>query len=255
MAVVTMLVGPSRRRKKVECVHVARGLVAHPPPDVDKGDGLLNITHASSGLAVIQHLPEDKLPDAIDKLNQLNWEIPEEDIFASPPHFECVSEVCFMANRETSDRQEEKLAKDLGGRRNLRSGAMWGYRRDIVTKDYLIEAKDTDKKRYLISLKDFGYLAAQAYERGKTPVYAVSVLNRPEVIVCYHDDLFDDSDGSAHPEVQNIDLKKRKSLPVDTAVADYVNSGGRIVYTLSEKRYVVLGYESFLDEVKLGVNS
>ena len=252
MGSTTIVTGPRRKHKKVESVLIAKGLVAHTPPDEDKTSGLLNITHSRSGFSVVQYVHESHLPDVMGLLGGLNWDVPKEAIYKSKRHFSAVKKVCVLANRKDSQKQEARLAKDLGGRVQPGSGARWGYRRDVVTDVYLVEAKTTDTHKYLISEKDFNYLMKQAYERGKVPLYSIGIRGEPDVIVIPRDELDEEFfDGQA---VREVSKRNRKSIPVDYAMSTFVNDGGVINFSTKTRIYTILGYEKFLHEVKKGIN-
>lgn len=257
MGSVTVRVGPKNRRRKVECVPIAEGLVAHTPPELEKSSGLLNITHTKSGLAVVQHIPEECLPGAISILGKVGWALDMHSVYRSDLHFKAVKEVCYMANRKDSQKQESRLADDLGGRVQPGSGARWGYRRDVVTKDYLIEAKCTDSGKYLVSEKDFDHLTKQAYEIGKVPVYAVSINGDADVIVMPHNELdeefFEYVVNHGH-KVRDLSKRNRKSISIDAKMSDYVGLGNVIVYHTKNNTYALIGYDAFLYDVKRGVN-
>jgi hypothetical protein len=61
-----------------------------------------------------------------------------------------------------SRRQEERLAKVPGGRKQINSGRFWHSRRDAKIRDFLIEARGTDSESYSISQKEFEQIAKQA---------------------------------------------------------------------------------------------
>jgi Holliday junction resolvase len=73
-------------------------------------------------------------------------------------------------------KQEKKLAKDFGGKRQPASGAtpLPFLKGDISTPELLIEAKSTDKKSYTLHQADLNKLVHQAAENGKNPVLCLS---------------------------------------------------------------------------------
>lgn len=55
--------------------------------------------------------------------------------------------------RKRSDKQEKRLAKQMGGVQYAGSGSVFGEN-DVKTKDFSIEAKTTEKKQYTLKVDD-----------------------------------------------------------------------------------------------------
>lgn len=55
--------------------------------------------------------------------------------------------------RYYSKKQEDKVAKSLGGRRQSNSGATPFYKGDVVTKNFLIECKTSTTEKKSVSIK------------------------------------------------------------------------------------------------------
>ena len=60
-----------------------------------------------------------------------------------------------MDNKKLSNKHEQYIAKVLGGKTQIASGAipLVGMKGDVVTKDFLIECKATDKPYYNLKRK------------------------------------------------------------------------------------------------------
>jgi len=248
-----ILIGPQLKKKHIECVDVGGGLVAHYAPGIEKSAELYNITHAISGLAIIKYIPHVLLDWAVGMLLKLDWDIDDEELSKSEPHFKLVEKICMHINKKRSLKQEEELAKDLSGRtRGKASGATWGFRRDVVTPELLIEAKTTTTKEYRIKDADLVYLKDQAYSDGKIPVYAVRIQDLPDVMVVPFSDL--------NPECFNnrkrkaMDKSKAKTFAITVRIAHAVNDGLAITVKLPSGFYTVLGYENFLELAKRGLD-
>jgi hypothetical protein len=56
---------------------------------------------------------------------------------------------------QRSQRQERRLAKEPGGKKQINSGRHWVSKRDVRLNGYLVEARTTEKKSYSISRKEF----------------------------------------------------------------------------------------------------
>lgn len=61
-----------------------------------------------------------------------------------------------------SQRQEEKLGKLPGGRKQLNSGRHWHSKRDVRLGGFLVEARTTEKKTYPIDVTEFRDIERQA---------------------------------------------------------------------------------------------
>jgi hypothetical protein len=72
-----------------------------------------------------------------------------------------------------SRRQERRLAKDLGGRRQPGSGCFEGRKGDVKLDDFLIEAKRTDKHSLGLKVAWLKKIDAEAAAMMKTPAIAI----------------------------------------------------------------------------------
>lgn len=248
---VMVITGPSKRLKRVECVAVVKGLVAHPPPGETDTD-LVNITHTASGLFIISNVPERWLPTAITMLSPVDWEVSTETIYSTPIYFEIVRRIEFMlSSKDRSLTQETRIAEDLGGKRQPASGSRWGYRRDVITPEFLIEAKTTITSSYRVSDKDIKFLKSQAYEKGKVPLYIVELNSNAEVVVVPTQDIDPDCVDVSNKRI--FDKKNRKSFLIKEADVKFLNDGGTISVRLPSGHYTLMGYENFLIMAKKGV--
>lgn len=85
--------------------------------------------------------------------------------------------------RRRSERQERRLAKDYAGKVQPGSGCGRTNKGDVKTKRFLIEAKRTDKKQYILSLKTWEKIETQALSMSKTPVLAIEIGNKRLIVV------------------------------------------------------------------------
>jgi hypothetical protein len=222
-----ILVGRLGKRKKVDCVPIVDGLVAHTSPNKGGTSAAINITHISSGMAVLQRIPGNLMSRIIPMLSALDWTLPADIIAVSPAHFDLVEDACVYI-RKKSKKQETRLAKDLDGKRQPASGSIWGYRRDVITPQFLVEAKTTEADRCRITDRDLEYLRTQSYEKGKTPVYSVELGKRPDVVVLPTNDITIEI-----PRGDNwrtFDRVAAKGFTITEPLADFVNDGGRRIH-------------------------
>ena len=172
----------SGRTRKITGLPVAPGLIVHKSPDAEN---VFNVTHVESGLSVFSSVTDKQLPMVIKALSTEghDWTVSAERIAGDNGYFYFVDSLMSALNKKKSLAQERRIAKDLEGRVQPASGARWGYRRDVVTPDFLIEAKTTSKQHLSVSVKDLAYLRTQACLLGKTPLFIVEFQTDLDVLV------------------------------------------------------------------------
>ena len=74
-------------------------------------------------------------------------------------------------------REETKDAKLFSGRKTPRSGGIWSFPGDIVTKDFLIERKITEKKSFSITVDIWQKIYNEALKSRRLPCLSVSLSN------------------------------------------------------------------------------
>ena len=74
-----------------------------------------------------------------------------------------------------SKKQEQKIAKEVGGRRVAGSGSSWRQPGDVKNNTHLIEAKFTDKDSYSLSANTWEKVQADAHRQGKEPAMVVEL--------------------------------------------------------------------------------
>ena len=245
---ITVLAGLSRTERRFPFVSIAPGLVAHQPPDCNKKSGLLNISHQESGLAVIQYVPHVRLPEVIILLSKTRWDKDIYVIYNSQNHFDLVKEAILLTSKERSERQEKRIARDLNGKRQPASGARWGYRRDVITPDFLVESKTTQSNAYRVINKDINFLKRQAYKQGKIPAYIVEILNCSEVVILPEQDIGEE----ALTELTEVQSPKSsgKAFSVTAELVSFLTPAAFAQVALNSGVYIILNYEKFLDFAK-----
>jgi Holliday junction resolvase len=87
-----------------------------------------------------------------------------------------------------SRRQEDGVAKRLGGRRQPGSGAGWAHKNDVRTPEFLIECKFTNNRSSItLKAKDLESLTRNAIVSGRTPLLQFE-LNGRRYLVLREDD-------------------------------------------------------------------
>ena len=86
-----------------------------------------------------------------------------------------------------SRKQEVRLAKAVGGKRVIASGAFWSQKGDVRSKELLIEAKWTGKSSVSIKAAVLEKIVTEAILDGRKPALAIS-LNGENYILETEDD-------------------------------------------------------------------
>ena len=78
--------------------------------------------------------------------------------------------------KKKSKKQEEKIAKDIGGRTTPGSGALWFSKADVRNDKYLIEAKFTDSNSYQLKYTTWDKIKREAINDGlRIPVMQIDI--------------------------------------------------------------------------------
>lgn len=184
---VRVWVGAEGKPKTVEGFSFLPGLIAHTSPSKTRKEQLFNITLKRCGYAVVTKVPRDKLEEVKSVLSRVRWFVPLSRIAESDEHFAVAMEGQKVAWEKKSDRyhekQEARIAEELGGNTQPGSGSRWGYRRDVISKTCQVEAKWTDNDFYSLVLKDWEFLRKQALTADRVPVYVIEIRPRALSVV------------------------------------------------------------------------
>lgn len=89
--------------------------------------------------------------------------------------------------QKQSKKHEKRLAKAVGGQRNVASGAFWFRKGDVRSKDLLIEHKWTGKKSFTLKSDVLEKITTEALLDSRTPVLGISLNNVNYVILDEND--------------------------------------------------------------------
>lgn len=70
-------------------------------------------------------------------------------------------------------KQEKRIAKKMGGRKQPRSGGITGHRGDVKSKQFLVETKTTSKKSYSLTTKVLTKISEEAFGQNRDPLVVV----------------------------------------------------------------------------------
>lgn len=92
--------------------------------------------------------------------------------------------------QKQSRKHEDRLAKKVGGRRQVASGAFWGAKGDVRSDDLLIEHKWTGKLSVSIKAAVLEKIFREAIAISRMPVLGLS-LNGENYVVLQEDDFLE----------------------------------------------------------------
>ena len=89
--------------------------------------------------------------------------------------------------QKQSQKHEKRLAKAVGGQRNVASGAFWFRKGDVRSQDLLIEHKWTGKKSFTLKSDVLEKITTEALLNSRTPVLGISLNDINYVILDEND--------------------------------------------------------------------
>lgn len=233
----------------VPCRKFLPGLVVTEAMGLEKElkQGRVNITHVMSGKALIHHVPTRMCSRLKAKLAKADWTLSGEEALGNAKCKKVMEEVgVIMANMDDSKKQEKRIAADMGGKRQPGSGSRWGYKRDIVTREFMIEAKVTDKASFSVSLKDLDFIKQQAYMEGKVPAYVVDFPGTG-VALMRKDDL---DPRFIDEEPMTVKKKSAKTFTINKKILDALDDNKFIHLVFPSDSYLLMDYSVFLSIAK-----
>jgi len=251
MARLSICTGPQGKFVLIDALPFLPGLFMHKTPGGARTESDYNITHVSSGLAVLAHVPEKFLELARMILGRIDWTKVAGEIYENKNYYIVIEEAeAVLTNHEISKKQETRIADDLDGKRQPASGSRWGYKRDVVTPSILVEAKTTKSDRVSLSLKDLDFLRKQAYSQGKVPAYIIELRKGGEIAIVPKQEL-EESHLSSFSEVRALGGRPpKKSFTVTLHHVQKLLSGAGITFTANSNEYILMSYEKFLEFAK-----
>lgn len=89
--------------------------------------------------------------------------------------------------KKISQKQEKSVAKELGAKTVVASGALWNAKGDVRNAQYLVECKTTEKDYYTITSKVWEKICKEALKDGmRTPLLVIDLHNNhKERYVCF----------------------------------------------------------------------
>lgn len=253
MARVHVKVGPKFADYSVEGLPFLPGLCMHKTPNTGKSSSMFNITHTASGLAVLSYVDEEDLELIRMILGRKLWDTSKDRIFDDEKYYNLIVEAeAVLTNHERSNKQEKRIAEDVGGKRQPASGSRWGSKRDIVSPNFLIEAKSTKHPKKSVQIKDLHFLTKQAYQQGKIPAYIVELGTKQEVVIIPAQELRESMLADIG-ETKELCCKRKKSISLGTGLVEWVSADNCALIETTEQTYALISYCLFLEVGKRGL--
>lgn len=236
--------------RPVRAIQFLPGLVIHKSVDCPPGEAWMTITYEAIGLAIAAHLEPADMAMAKHELSKLDWNITPDVMLLSDAHKEASERVMALTNQERSARQERRIAKDTGGKRQPASGSRWGARRDVVLPRFKIEAKTTIHDKFSLDVRDLGYLVREALQEGKVGVYMVEIDGAEELCIIPKDEA--DDDLLVEAKIRTLRGAGKSSFTLTSKMSLEAVHGTVFELELATGMYYCFSYERFLRLAKRG---
>jgi hypothetical protein len=238
--------------RAVRATQFLPGLIVHKSADCPPGKDFLNVTHAVTGLAVAIHLQPGDMLKAKEILAQASWTVTPDILLESEEHRLLSERVMSETNRARSLKQEKRIAKDTGGKRQPASGARWGARRDVVLPRFKIEAKTTKHSTFSVDVRDLGFLKQQAYLENRIGVYIIELDGKEELCIIPKAEA--DDELLAEATIKKIRCAGERSFTVTVAMSNDAVRGAVYELESASGMYYCFSYERFLKLAKRGMD-
>lgn len=83
-----------------------------------------------------------------------------------------------MDTKKKSQKQEKRVAKEIGGKTTIASGAFWSSKADVRNKLFLVECKTTEKEYYNLTYNTWNKIYSEALKDGmRIPIMCIDLNN------------------------------------------------------------------------------
>jgi hypothetical protein len=236
--------------RSVRAIQFLPGLIIHKALDCPPGEAWQSITYERIGLAVVARIEPGDVGAAKLILAALDWDITPDQMLVSDAHKEAGEQVMALTNKERSNRQEARIAKDTGGRRQPGSGSRVGYTRDVVLPRFKIEAKTTLRSTYSLDIKDLAYLKKESLQEGKVGVYIVEMDGNEELCIIPKSEA--DDDLLLEATVKTLRGAGTSTFTLTSSMSVQAVHGTVFELELYNGMYYCFSYERFLRLAKRG---
>lgn len=245
MASVEIMVGAESATRVVEATPFLAGLVIHKTPDSPAPHDLYNVTHRTSGLAILTSVPEQRLPAVRRMLEDACWTSSPEEIFADPEYYLLIRSV--ISSLRGADALDNAQDSD---RRRSEPDVNWGFFHSVLTPPLTVRSA---RARGTIALTELELvdLAGRAAREGRVPVMLLHLEGKEELVAVPYEQF--PRGFFLNLKLTRVDATVKGRLVLDEKFADRSVRGHCLLVSFGKLRYVVLGYLAFLSLAKRGL--
>lgn len=127
-----------------------------------------------------------------------------------------------MKPKKLSNKHETFIAESLGGKTVIASGALYFAKGDVVTDDYLIECKATEKDYYILKGKILSKIENEALKCNRIPLLAIRVKDKDYIAYRAYDFY------NTYNEIDVLNCKESSKLSAD--ILNYIDMGYLYLY-------------------------
>lgn len=127
-----------------------------------------------------------------------------------------------MKPKKLSNKHETFIAESLGGKTVIASGALYFAKGDVVTDDYLIECKATEKDYYILKGKILSKIENEALKCNRIPLLAIRVKDKDYIAYRAYDFY------NYYNEIDVLNCKESSKLSAD--ILNYIDMGYLYLY-------------------------
>lgn len=143
--------------------------------------------------------------------------------------------------KQLSKKHEHDIADTFDGKVVIASGALYFAKGDVITPDFLIECKATQKPYYTLKRTIIEKIEKEALKCGRLPLLAIRIMDNDFILFRLFD--FKDEDFNA-----DVDLKESFKLNLSSAkflqLIIKVGNTNWQLYPLSDFEYLIEGEDN-----------
>ena len=109
-----------------------------------------------------------------------------------------------------SNKQEQRVAKELGGKTVIASGSLWGSKGDVRHDQFLVECKTTEKSFYALTYEVWKKIQTEALRDGlRLPVMCIDLEDGKHKLAVFDFALMYDHMDFFDQEIKTITVDKK----------------------------------------------
>ena len=153
-----------------------------------------------------------------------------------------------MDNKARSQKREKQIAKEIGGRAHIASGALWFRKADASNDLFLIEDKFTDASVYRVVYNTLLKLEHQALRIGKTPIFRFGFMKAAKNFVIVRECDYNFPEKYNEIDVIAVDGSGISlSMTNMTSVMESKSKAAKVVFSKFKKSYFLFDWDFFVD--------